>query len=192
MGEQEKEDIEIESPDKDLQGQAEIKRLNLCLEQKTKEAEVTFDKFLRACADLENYKKRAEKEKGELINFSNERFIKEVLPVVDNLERAIDHIEDESDHSAIKDGIKLVLDSLLAVLNKFGIEVASAVGEKFDPKKHEAVSQEESCEYEPGTVIKEFHKCYYLNGRLLRPAMVVIVKPPETLSEIEVVPAEKG
>ena len=216
MEEQEKDTGAIETPDKDLQGQApveekegeiqratpstdtaapmeaEIKRLTESLEQKTKETEENYNKFLRACADLENYKKRVEKEKGELVSFPNERLIKELIPVVDNLERAIDHIEDESDHSAIKDGIKLVLDSLLAVLNKFGIEVASAVGEKFDPKKHEAVSQEESCEYEPGTVIKEFHKCYYLNGRLLRPAMVVIVKPPETLSEIEVVPAEKG
>ncbi|HLA51492.1 MAG TPA: hypothetical protein VJZ92_04505, partial [Thermodesulfobacteriota bacterium] len=98
MGEQEKENIEIETPPilksdaqkkegaiqqilpstgvagDAAQMEAEIKRLALCLEQKTKEAEVTFDKFLRACADLENYKKRAEKEKGELINFSNERF----------------------------------------------------------------------------------------------------------------------
>ena len=216
MEEQEKDTGAIETPDKDLQGQApveekegaiqqatpstdsaapmeaEIKKLTESLEQKTKETEENYNKFLRACADLENYKKRVEKEKGELISFSNERLIKELIPVVDNLERAIDHIEDESDLSAIKDGIKLVMDSLLAVLNKFGIEVASAVGEKFDPKKHEAVSQEESCEYEPGTVIKEFHKCYYLNGRLLRPAMVVISKSPETLSEIEVVPAEKG
>ena len=187
MGEQEKEDIEIESPDKDLQGQAEIKRLNLCLEQKTKEAEVTFDKFLRACADIENYKKRAEKEKGELINFSNERFIKEVLPVVDNLERAIDHIEDESDLAAVKDGIKLVLDNLLAVLKKFGVEAASAMGDKFDPTRHEAISQEEILNSDPGTIIKEFHKGYYLNGRLLRPAMVVIAKTPEKLAEEETV-----
>src|SRR3989338_8753402 len=185
MGEQEKEDIEIESPDKDLQGQAEIKRLNLCLEQKTKEAEVTFDKFLRACADLENYKKRAEKEKGELISFSNERFIKEVLPVADNLERAIDHIEDESDLAAVKDGIKLVLDSLLAVLKKFGVEAASAMGDKFDPTRHEAVSHEETDSSDPGTVIKEFHKGYYLNGRLLRPAMVVIAKATEKPKEKE-------
>lgn len=190
MGEQEKEDIEIESPDKDLQGQAEIKRLNLCLEQKTKEAEVTFDKFLRACADLENYKKRAEKEKGELINFSNERFIKEVLPVVDNLERAIDHIEDESDLAAVKDGIKLVLDNLLAVLKKFGVETASAMGDKFDPTRHEAISQEEILNSDPGTIIKEFHKGYYLNGRLLRPAMVVIAKATEKSKEKE--EAEEG
>ncbi|MDP2681249.1 MAG: nucleotide exchange factor GrpE [Deltaproteobacteria bacterium] len=185
MGEQEKEDIEIESPDKDLQGQAEIKRLNLCLEQKTKEAEAAFDKFLRACADLENYKKRAEKEKGELISFSNERFIKEVLPVVDNLERAIDHIEDESDLAAVKDGIKLVLDNLLAVLKKFGVEAASAMGDKFDPTRHEAISQEEILNSDPGTIIKEFHKGYYLNGRLLRPAMVVIAKATEKSKEKE-------
>lgn len=207
MGEQEKENLEIETSDKDLQGQAsaqekegeiqqvrlstgvagdadkmeaDIKRLAESLEQKTKEAEASQNKFLRACADLENYKKRADKEKIELINFSNERLIKEVLPVADNLERAIDHIEEESDHAAIKEGIKLVLDSLLAVLKKFGVEAASAVGEKFDPTRHEAVTQEEASDCEHGTVIKEFHKCYYLNGRLIRPAMVVIAKAPET------------
>src|SRR3989338_9398303 len=154
MEEQEKDTGAIETPDKDLQGQApveekegaiqqatpstdtaatmeaEIKKLTESLEQKTKEAEENYNKFLRACADLENYKKRVEKEKGELVSFPNERLIKELIPVVDNLERAIDHIpapeeqgEGESDLSAVKDGIKLVLDNLLAVLKKFGVEV---------------------------------------------------------------------
>ncbi|MBI5048737.1 MAG: nucleotide exchange factor GrpE [Deltaproteobacteria bacterium] len=174
-----------------LQIDAEIKRLNQCLEEKIKEAETNYNKFLRTCADLENYKKRVEKEKGELISFSNERLIKELIPVVDNLERAVGHIEDESDLSAIQDGIKLILDNLLAVLKKFGIGVVSAMGAKFDPAKHEAVNQEETSECEPGTVVKEFHKCYYLNGRLLRPAMVVISKLPETLPEMEEAPGRQ-
>ncbi|MBI5328737.1 MAG: nucleotide exchange factor GrpE [Deltaproteobacteria bacterium] len=174
-----------------LQIDAEIKRLNQCLEEKTKEAETNYNKFLRVCADLDNYKKRAEKEKGDLISFSNERLIKELIPVVDNLERAINHIDDESDFSAIQDGIKLVLDNLLTVLKKFGIGVVSAMGAKFDPTKHEAVNQEETSECEPGTVIKEFHKGYYLNGRLLRPAMVVISKLPETLPEMEEAPGRE-
>lgn len=200
MGEQEKENMGIETSAQEKEGEiqqipasidvadkteAEIKRLNECLEQKTKEAEVNYNKFLRVCADLENYKKRVEKEKGELINFSNERLIKEVLPVVDNLERAIDHIEDESDITAVKDGIKLVLDNLLAVLKKFGVEAVSAMGEKFDPTRHEAVSQEETLNSDPGTVIKEFHKGYYLNNRLLRPAMVVIAMAPEVQQDME-------
>lgn len=219
MGEQEKEDIQTEETAAQGQGdelvevppsagapahlEAEMKKLNECLEEKTKEAKINYDKFLRACADLENYKKRAEKEKGDLINFANERLIKEILPAVDNLERAIDHIrvpeglpsnrsiggikqgEDELDLSAIKDGIKLVLDNMVSVLKKFGIEVVSSLGEKFDPMKHEAVSQEETTEHKPGTVIKEFHKCYYLNNRLIRPAMVVIAKTPEPSTEME-------
>lgn len=210
MGEQEKEDIQTEETAAQGQGdelvevppsagapahlEAEMKKLNECLEEKTKEAKINYDKFLRACADLENYKKRAEKEKGDLINFANERLIKEILPAVDNLERAIDHIhvpagtkqgEDESDLSAIKDGIRLVLDNLVSVLKKFGIEVVSSLGEKFDPMKHEAVSQEETTEHKPGIVIKEFHKCYYLNNRLIRPAMVVIAKTPESSTEME-------
>src|SRR3989337_2265943 len=136
-------------------------------------------------AELENYKKRAEKEKAELISFSNERLLRELIPVVDNLERAIEHIEEGSDFSAIKDGVKLVLDNLLVVLKKFGVEPISALGAKFDPVKHEAVNQEESAEHGPGVVIKEFHKCYYLNNRLIRPAMVVISKLPEKSAEGE-------
>ncbi len=201
MEEQKKEGIEIEGGEEKggeiqeapasalAQTEVELKKLIEQLEEKTKEAAANYDKFLRACADLENYKKRVEKEKGEIISFSNERLIKELLPVVDNLERAIDHIhvpagikqgEGESDLSAVKEGVKLVLDNFLSILKKSGIEVISALGERFDPTKHEAVSQEETSEYEPGMVIKEFHKCYYLNKRLLRPALVVIAKASET------------
>lgn len=207
MGEQEKDNIETEAPASENSSessettQAEPmtsthalqtpnyqqieEELKKHLEEKTKEAEANYNKFLRACADFENYKKRVEKEKGELINFSNERLLKELIPVVDNLERAIDHIEEESDLSAIKEGIKLVRDNLLAVLKKFGIEQLSAIGEKFDPTKHEAVNQEEASECEPGTVIKEFHKCYYLNNRLIRPAMVVTSKLPQAAPKTE-------
>ena len=195
MGEQEKENIETEeaAPEKGEEGisaapplpEAELKRLSECLGEKTREAEANYDKFLRMCADLENYKKRTEKEKTELISFSNERLLRELIPVVDNLERAIEHIEEGSDFSAIKDGIRLVLDNLLVVLKKFGVEQISALGAKFDPVKHEAVNQEESAEHGPGVVIKEFHKCYYLNNRLIRPAMVVISKLPEKSAEGE-------
>ena len=176
---------ELTTPDNQQLETELISNLKSQIANLQKKAEANYNKFLRACADLENYKKRVEKEKGELINFSNERIIRDILPVIDNLERAVDHIEDESDLAAIKDGIKLVLDNMLAVLKKFGVEVASAMGEKFDPTRHEAVSQEETTECAPGAVIKEFNKCYYLNGRLIRPAMVVIAKPPETSPEME-------
>ena len=159
----------------------ELKRLNECLEAKTKEAATNYDKFLRACADFENYKKRVEKEKGELVSFANERLIKEVIPVVDNLERAIDHIpapeeqgEGESDLSAVKDGIKLVLDNLLAVLKKFGVEVVSAVGEKFDPLRHEAVESIEGGE--SGMIAEEMQKGYLVGEEVLRPAKVKVYK----------------
>lgn len=203
MEEQEKEGAEIGAVSRGKEGETqealppattlaqteiEFKKLAEQLEEKVKEAAANYDKFLRACADLENYKKRVEREKGELISFSNERLIRELLPVIDNMERAIDHIEDEADLAAVKEGIKLVLDNLMAVLKKFGVEEVSAMGSKFDPAKHEAVSQEEVAECNPGTVIKEFHKCYYLNGRLLRPAMVVISKPPEAAPEMEEMP----
>src|SRR3990170_1915171 len=195
VGEQEKENIETEEapPEKGEKiisatpppPGAEMMRLSEGLSGKTKGGGGKYDKILRICADLENYKKRAEKEKAELISFSNERLLRELIPVVDNLERAIEHTEEGSDFSAIKDGVKLVLDNLLVVLKKFGVEQISALGAKFDPVKHEAVNQEESAEHGPGVVIKEFHKCYYLNNRLIRPAMVVISKLPEKSAEGE-------
>ncbi|MBI5287074.1 MAG: nucleotide exchange factor GrpE [Deltaproteobacteria bacterium] len=164
---------------------SEIDRLKEALEEKRREAEGNYSRFLRAVADLENYKKRVEKEREEFLNLAQERLIKEILPAVDNLERALGHINDEANLTALREGIKLTLDQMLATLKRFGLEQVSSIGERFDPARHEAIAQEEGEGFEPGVVIKEFQKGYYLKGRLIRPAMVVVSKPPEEVPETE-------
>ena len=159
--------------------QEQILRLGEELEKKTKEAENNYERFLRACADLENYKKRSEKEKEELRNYAAQGVILDVLPVLDNLERAFIHAaEGQNNLDALKEGVRLTIDQLHSVLGKAGLTVIKAMGEKFDPSVHHAISHEDSDTVEPGTVVKEFQKGYTLKGRLLRPSMVAVAKRP--------------
>lgn len=157
----------------------EIKRLNEQLDAKAREAAENYDKYLRALADLENFRKRTEKEKAEAISFANESLIEEILPIIDNFERALAHANGEDNVKSLREGVSLTASQMLGALKKFGLEEIKALGQKFDPTVHHAISEEESPEAEPGTVVKEFQKGYYLKGRLLRPAMVAVAKRPE-------------
>jgi molecular chaperone GrpE len=160
----------------------EIKVLKAQLDEKTKGAEENYDRFLRAQAELENYKKRVEREKGSLVRYGNEELIKAILPVIDNLERALNHPAGDNPDGLVE-GIKITLNQLLQVLEKFGVSSIAAVGEPFDPSKHEAMMQVESTEHEPNTVVSEFQKGYVLNDRLLRPAMVSVARLPGETQE---------
>ena len=155
----------------------EIGMLKAQLEEKTKQAEENYDRFLRAQAELENYKKRVEREKTGLVKYGNEELIKAILPVMDNLERALDQAPGENP-DGLMEGIKITRDQLLQVLEKFGVTLVAAVGVPFDPSKHQAMMQVESADHEPNTVVSELQKGYFLNDRLLRPAMVSVVQPP--------------
>lgn len=162
--------------------QEDINQIKRMLDEKIKECEENYKRFLLVSADLDNYKKRIEREKEDILNFGNERLIKELIIVIDNLERALGHINTDADvvlRDSVRDGVQLTLLQFLAVLKKFGLEQVSAIGERFDPSKHEAVNQEENKDCEPGTVVKEYQKGYYLKDRLVRPAMVVVSKSPE-------------
>jgi molecular chaperone GrpE len=157
----------------------ELTRLKAELQDRKREAEENYGRFLRACADLENYKKRVEKEKSELVNFGNETLLETMLPVIDNLERALEHANGESPNTeSLKQGIRLTIEQFGSVLKKFGLEPVKAVGQRFDPALHHAISHEESDTVPAGTVLKEFQKGYMLKGRLLRPSMVSVAKPP--------------
>jgi len=156
-----------------------IEELKKMLEEKKKEYDDIYDRLLRATADFENFKKRSEREKLDRIKFANEELIKDLLPVVDNLERALASSENTKDTEAIKRGIEIVLDQFIKILKKFGLNGYTSIGEKFDPNRHEAVEQVESTEHETNTIIDEFQKGYFLNGRLLRPALVSVTKYPE-------------
>jgi len=158
--------------------EGKIASLEERLTEKSGEAEENYNKFLKSCANLENFKKRAEREKKELLDYSHDTLIKELLNVIDNLERALAHANDEVDIESLKKGLALSIEQIFPMLQKFGLEKVSAVGEPFDPNIHEAVSHEESSEHAPETVIREFQKGYRLKGRLLRPAMVAVSKVP--------------
>jgi molecular chaperone GrpE len=138
------------------------------------------DLALRAQAELENAKKRLEREKRDIIKFANENLIKGLLPIVDNLERALDHTEPDQAATAasLTKGVQLILGSLRSLLEKNGVNPVTAVGEKFDPNFHEAVMQEENPEVDEGTVTREVQRGYLLRDRLIRPAMVVVSRRP--------------
>lgn len=157
----------------------EIKRLTELSEASSKEAAANYDKYLRAVAELDNYRKRAEKEKADAIAFANEKLIEEILPVVDNFERALGHTNASENVESLRQGIGLISSQITALLKKFGLQEISARGEKFDPSVHHAISEEDDASAEPGTVVKEFQKGYILKGRLLRPAMVAVSRKPE-------------
>lgn len=156
-----------------------VEELKTRLAEKQEEYDKLYDRFLRVAADFENYKKRSEREKIERIRFANEELVKELLPVLDNLERAVAFSENSKDSEAIRKGVEIILDQFLKTLKKFGLNGYSSIGEKFDPTRHEAVEQVESTEYEANTVIEEYQKGYFFNGRLLRPALVAVTKSPE-------------
>lgn len=145
------------------------------LARKEKEATANYDKYLLAVADLDNYKKRAIREKVEIIKYGKEDVIKDILPFVDSLDRAIEHA-DSSDVQAFKEGIKLIQEQLLSCLKKHGVEKIDSVGLDFDPNFHEAMMQVESEEHAENKVVNEVQKGYLLNGRLLRPSKVCICK----------------
>jgi len=157
-----------------------IEELKANLEGKEKEIEELKEKLLYHQADFENFKKLKAKEKQEALRFGNETLIKELLPVIDNLERAIEHAGKTDEAKAIAEGVALTLNGFLKVLEKFDVSRVEAKGKKFDPNLHEAVYQEESDQVEPGTVIAELQKGYLMDGRLLRPSMVSVAKTPES------------
>lgn len=150
-----------------------VRLLEEQLAAKEKEASDNWDRFLRERADLENYRKRANREKEELLNYCNKSLIEEILPVVDNMERALVHADEET-LSAVLEGVRMTHGMLLSALKKFGVTPVEAVGAPFDPSFHQAMTQVPSDEHPPNTVVEEFQKGYLLRERLLRPAMVSV------------------
>lgn len=155
----------------------EIEELKKRMEEKEKEAQENYDRFLRMAAELENYKKRAAKEKEEYIKYAHEDLIKAILPFVDNLERAVNHAEKVVDSGVLVEGVRLTLQQLLSTLSRFGLSTFDSVGQPFDPTRHEAMLIVETDQHEPDHVVEEFQKGYFLYDRLIRPAMVSVSKP---------------
>jgi molecular chaperone GrpE len=155
-----------------------LRQLEEALAAKEAEAAANWDKYLRERADLENYRRRVQKDKEELMKYGNECILLEILPVLDNMERALSHASEES-LTAVIEGVNLTRTMLLGVLKKFGVEPVEAKGAAFDPAFHQAMCRIESADAAPNTVIEEFQKGYLLNDRLLRPAMVSVAAAPQ-------------
>ena len=144
------------------------------LEDAEKKAAESYDKYLRVLAELDNYKKRAAKEKADAIAYGNETLIRDVLPILDSLDRATEHACNAGDMTAFKEGFRLVKEQLVCCLEKHGVEKIEAIGVDFDPNLHDALLQVESEKHGNNKVIEEFEKGYLLKGRLLKPAKVSV------------------
>lgn len=141
------------------------------------EAADYYDRLLRLSAEFDNYKKRSNRELAEFRKFSNEQIIKDLLGVIDNLERALSSaVDQEGCSKPIAEGVELTLKEILKILEKYGVTVIAAQGETFDPTYHQAVMQQETADQPPNTVIQELQKGYLLHNRLLRPSMVTVSK----------------
>jgi molecular chaperone GrpE len=136
------------------------------------------DQLLRMAADFDNYRKRTRREVGDAERRAREELLRELLPVFDNLERAAIHTASASDVQAVADGVGLVIRQFGDTLSKLGIERIPTEGQAFDPTLHEAIQQLESRELAPGTIASEIQAGYRMGDRLIRPALVVVAKPP--------------
>jgi molecular chaperone GrpE len=160
--------------------EAELLSLRQQLETKETEAKNYYERLLRQAAELENYKKRSARERDDAIRYANESLLKDLLPVVDNLERAIAHASGGGNGKPLVEGVEMVLRGLADVLAKHGAMPILAQGQPFDPTKHEAITQVETDDHEPNSVVEELHKGYMLRDRLLRPALVSVAKAVKT------------
>lgn len=132
------------------------------------------DRWIRVTADFENFRKRAQKEKADLIRFGNENLVKELLPILDNFERAFSSTTQPND--SFFQGVQLIYSQLKTMLERFGVTSDSALGKTFDPHLHDAMNFETSDDHPPHTVIHEHQKMYFLNKKLIRPALVTVSK----------------
>ena len=169
----------VDTPLPSETGQQELTDLRDKLQSKEQESKENYERYLRQVAEVDNFKKRLNREKEDAIRYANENLIKDILPVMDNLERAIAHAQGGGNGKPLVDGVEMVLRGLLDVFSKHGVVQVPAVGEVFDPGKHEAMAQVESSQYQPNTVMNEHHRGYLLRDRLLRPALVTIAKAPQ-------------
>jgi molecular chaperone GrpE len=175
------------SSKKGKKGAVNIEDLEERLEAAEKRAEEEHDRFLRVMAEFENYKKRMAREMNDYRKFANESLVKEILPIIDSLEKALevsDHQKEISSDS-LKEGVEMTLKGLLAGLRKFDVVPLESLEQPFDPNFHQAVMQEESTQHSDNTVVQELQKGYLIGDRLLRPAMVVVSKNPDAKPDVK-------
>jgi molecular chaperone GrpE len=142
------------------------------------ESAKNWDLYLRERAELENFRKRTQRDKEEFRIFTRKELLLEVLPVLDNLERALEHAGQGQEGQGLLAGVNMTVVQFRKVIEDLGARPMVAVGSPFDPNLHQAMAQQETAEQPPGTVLSEYQKGYLLHDRLLRPALVVVAKAP--------------
>lgn len=160
--------------------------LSQTVEKLREEAKAARDRMLRIAADADNTRKRALKERNEAIKFGLEGLLRDLLTALDNLERTLAHIPSDAEDPVIqglKEGVGMVLKQFQDTLEKHGLTGFSALGESFDPSRHEALGKKETDQAAPGTVLEEMHRGYLLHDRLLRAALVTVACEPGECAE---------
>ena len=145
---------------------------------KDKEIAELKDKHLRALAETDNIRKRMRQQSEETVRLQRESLLRDLLPITDNLERAVEAARGGGNGKPIVEGVEMVLRSLLDFLRNHGVVPRESIGQPFDPQFHEAVDHVESTDYPPNTVVSEFHRGYQAGERMLRPARVSVAKAP--------------
>lgn len=158
----------------ELDLEREVERLREAVEAKTREAEAARDRYVRSIAEFDNYRKRAAREREDYVRFAGESLVRELLPVLDNFERALQAARQDPAAAAVTAGVELIQRELLRVLERAGVTPFSAVGAPFDPERHEAVARVPAAGRPDMTVVDETSRGYLMHGRVLRPAQVTV------------------
>jgi molecular chaperone GrpE len=161
--------------DKKIAAVDPMKELQEKFKKTEEEAKQSYDRYLRVSADFENYKKRSAREMDDFRKFANQNLVKELLPIVDNLELAIKSAQENKNvDTNLLDGVDLTLKEILKIFEKYHVKPIEALGKTFDPRYHEAVMQEETDKHPENVITNEMQKGYLIHDRLLRPSMVVV------------------
>jgi molecular chaperone GrpE len=155
---------------------SELDTLRAQIAEKDKEIAELKDKYLRTLADSENARKRIRQQSEESVRIQREAILRDLLPIIDNLERALAAAREGTDTKTIVDGVEMTVRALIDFLRAQGVTPVQSVGQAFDPKRHEAVDHVASDAHPPNTVVDEFHRGYLIGDRTLRPARVSVAK----------------
>lgn len=163
-----------EDPSEDSDLYAELKKWQKIAEEEKQKAEEHYNQYLRARADIENFRRRARKEVEQSLKYGVVPLIESLLPVLDNFERALEAADQNENTATLQEGIEMVYRQFLQVLSEAGLTLIEAEGKPFDPHMHNAVQQVHSEEYEPGIVVEELQAGYRFHERVIRPSMVKV------------------
>src|SRR4030067_3222214 len=167
---------DMDMPEGETAGEEIVASIREALEKKEAECRELQDKYVRALAEMDNFRKRMNWEMNDSVKFANEKILGDLLAVVDNMERAIIHSRDKKDFASLIDGLELTLIEFTGVFEKHGVQSVESVGHVFDPSKHHAVAVIESDTHGENVIVEEFRKGYLLNDRVLRPSLVSVAK----------------